>query len=49
LSEGATESVAISFLPGSFIVEWMVVMIADCSALKIVFCGRTFFVMFWWF
>jgi hypothetical protein len=47
LSEAATsvlkESVAMSFLSGSLIVEWMAVIIADCSALKIVFCGRTLF------
>jgi hypothetical protein len=47
LSEAATgelkESVAMSFLPGSFIVEWKAVIIADCSALKILFCGRTLF------
>jgi TctA family transporter len=43
------ESVAMSFLPGPgfFIVEWMAVIVADCSALKIVFCSRTFFFYFW--
>jgi hypothetical protein len=48
LSEAATsvlkESVAMSFLPGFFMVDWMAVIIADCS--NIVFYGRTLFLNF---
>jgi hypothetical protein len=49
LSEAAisvlNESVAITFFTASFIVEYSAVIVADCSALYIVFCGSTLFVI----
>jgi hypothetical protein len=48
-SHRVKESVAMCFLLSSFIVQWMAGILADNSALKIVFCGRTLFFIFGWF